>query len=652
MKKSKLAIALILAATALVSLFALSACGSGQGQIQVHEHTYDSKQLVKSATCTSYAVCYRVCSECGALGETFDDVESGYAAHKYEWYPVIEEVTLCTGHKYVHLCSECSHQDDANGEKTELPSSDNWTVAAEPNEESEGKLTGICEECELPAEITLPRLNESDYDTSLSRPASCNLPGINSYVYKIDGQSFEFTVTTTVKHVLNGKEIASYSDDPTVLFIEDYLGDNTIEDVVSGKVENLGLFDGKDITCKEEGVRGFFTCDVKDCQQSGMVYFKKAHEKFGDTPQTEEQKKRDVAPKCDVDGVKYYTCSGCDTEFEEIIPKIGHAFEYELTKDEATGTWTVTGVCKNKFNGAKCTATDGATGINDSAVGYKQAATCGLGAIRRYVYNGYELLYTEPETNVLHRYYDSASKVDKRVESSITGVGTHVYDIADLPNIRLFADPDNDLCSENGNPAPFKCADCGKNFIVLVKYPHTKPENSSLITHAAATCTKDEITSYNCTACGEFVEIHGESAFGHDISVEIISAPTTTAEGKIKIVCKNAGCSLNDSAEITLAKLGDESASDSVKVDVKSVTETSDYMGCATRTVTTYTYKYKFGEEFIGDDSLTFTVKTDWVSGHNKGGAGQTIIQVRINDKWYNGYICKNCKKFIVVSEA
>lgn len=659
MKKSKLVIALILAATALVSLFALSACGKGEGQIQVHEHTFTDRALKTAATCTQKAVYYKVCSVCGERGDTFED--GNFAAHDYDWFDVIEDATVCVGHKQVHLCKVCSHQDEDNSEQIVLPHSDTWAVASKPTKDSEGKLVGVCKACDLPAEITLPVLKDENgggkfYNVTVNTAASCNVPGVKKYVYVADGQSFEFTVTTTVMHVLNGKEIAARSEAPgEVNYIEGYLGNHTVADLLNGALGNQILFvNGSKLTCADEGADCIFKCDA--CHTSYSTWFKKAHDEFSEALQSDAQKKANVAPTCDVDGVKYYTCSGCKQQMTKTIPAIGHNFKYTLTpvtsvdeNGDETKTWSVLGVCTHEFNGVKCSGADNKTGIPDSSVTVKQEATCSKGAIYRYVYSGVEILFEDPETDVLHRYYDSASKVDKRVEGTVNN-STRVYDISELPNITVLGEPKNNLCSDKGNLAVFKCADCGDSFTVLVKYPHSKPASSSLITHTAATCEKDEITSYNCTECGELVEIHGEKAFGHDITVDIIAEPDATSTGKVRIHCKNKGCGVDE--EITLAALVVKEDGTADGYTVKTVTEKSNVTECATRTVTTYTYVYS---DELADKNLpeiTFTQKGDWQSGHDKSGSGQTVIRVGINGNYYEGYICSYCNKFIIIREV
>lgn len=655
MKKSKLVIALILSATALVSLFAFGACNSEDSPIQVHEHTFveqaEYQYLVSAATCTSSAVYYKSCSECGERSEeTF--TYGAYADHTFAEYAVIEDVTVCTGHKKIRLCTVCKTQDSQKEDDVELPSSDKWTLETEPTENSTGKIVGTCTKCKLPAERILPELSDPRYDTSSSITASCDVPGVKKYVYTVNNDRFEFTVTSTVMHVLNKKAIALGND---VKLVDDYLGDYTLDDLVNDRVDNIGFSNGAEITCKDEGVHGFFKCD--SCNHTYTAYFKKSHDKFSESLQTDVQKKKEVAPTCDSDGAKYYTCSGCEKEFEETVARIGHAFEYKLEKG-AGNTWQVLGVCKNKFKGASCGATDNIPDIADVAVSTKQEATCSKGAIRSYVYNGFELLYEESTTGVLHRYYDSASKVDKRVESSITGIGTHVYEISELPNITMLGDPKNALCSNLGNEAVFTCADCGKHFIVLVKHPHTMPTDPSSITHTDATCVDDEKTQYTCTACNEPVTIVGEPKLGHDIEVTIVTEPTAEHEGKVKVTCKHAGCSVNDSAdsEIVLPEFGVSSSDDNVKIESRSKTEYNKLTNCATRTVTTYTYYYKSVNSASGDEEWielkTYTVYTKWTSGHPEDGAGETIIRVRINGNYYEGYICSACGKFIVTNEV
>lgn len=611
MKKFKLLTIAVLAAIAVCSAFAFAACGS---EIKVHEHVFEeiaeAQYLKKAATCTEQAEYYKSC-ECGEKStETFKYAGSKLA-HKSEWYPVIDDVEVCTGHKYVKLCSVCKQQpeDERDVYRVEPAHSDSWTVVSgkEPTEESTGLLKGICKECERAAEYTLPKLNKTDYNYSIIEHTADT---VETHVYSIsvDGQDFEFKIEFPDRHIFKGKtvdndgKIKSYNDYPDV------------------NVKGRG-----DITCDEKGTACVYECDA--CHGFYDIIVRKDHVK-----PTDESKITIKYDSCEDVRLVYYDCPNCNddvTAVKETLPALGHKFDYTLEIDDAEAkTWKITGVCTNEINGVVCGEHDDVSGIADSAVVIKEEATCTKGAVRSYLYKDVECTFTEAETRD-HRYVDSVAGIDKLVKLSESGT---VYKKSEFPNLSLMGDRKNALCSELGNPAVFECADCGSYFMISLKYEHAKGAD---VTHLDPTCTTPETTDYECATCHEHVHEEGAAALGHKCTVTVENEPTLETAGKAVVTC--ARCDL--SITIELPALNSE---DYVVTTVEKQT-------CVKYGVTKYTYKY--GEELKdqkGLPELVYTVTTETLSDHVNPDSPETVIVV-IDGKRCRGYICANCHKFVIV---
>ena len=607
-KKFKLLFAAVLTVVAVLSVCAFSACGS---EIKVHECVFEeiveSQFLKTPATCTERAVYYKSC-ECGERSnETFEYGDT--LAHTYNWYPVIDNVEICRGHKFVHLCSVCKTQapgGEGDAYRYELAHSDKWTVESEPTLTETGLLVGICSDCEKEAEYVLPMLDKVAYAYSKNDP-TCTEDGADVYSIEVDGQKFEFEVKISKRHILNGHEFVE--GDTSVKMLDDYPDAEAYGDDV--------------ITCDDSGVLCFYYCD--ECNRVINLYVRKAHVRPAD--------EKDIIVKfdsCNDPQEYYYDCPNCNddvTKVKEVLPAIGHKFEYTLEVDDAEAhTWNVIGVCKNKVNGVECGEHDDVLAIADSLVDVKEAATCTKGAVRSYEYKGVECTFNETET-LNHRYVDAESDVDMRLKPASSGF---VYDSSLLPKLELIDEITNPLCSELGNESVFYCADCNKPCRVLIKYPHTKSADAE---HHDATCTEDETTDFVCTVCHEEVHIIGESKLGHIAKIEVISEPTLESAGSARITCER--CDLDET--IVLPALN--------KTDYDF--ETVVRQTCVSRGQDKYTYKYTGDLAAAGLPELVFTVVTDSMSVHVNADEPETIV-VLIQGIKYRGYICANCHRFVI----
>ena len=152
-------------------------------------------------------------------------------------------------------------------------------------------LSGICSDCEKKAEYVLPVLNKTDYAYS-EKKQSCKelVAGEEIYSIVVDGQSFEFKVTLPIYHTLNGKKIYN---DGTIKSINDYTG--------------IEVYDGAAITCAEEGMRGFYTCD--ECGKHYDIYVRKDHVRPAD--------EKEITVKfdsCNDPQKYYYDCPNCNDD--------------------------------------------------------------------------------------------------------------------------------------------------------------------------------------------------------------------------------------------------------------------------------------------------------------------------------------------------
>lgn len=68
-----------------------------------------------------------------------------------------------------------------------------WHVVTEPTLKSTGELEKTCCTCYGVTDyLTLPKLNETDYEVRELTPSKCNQYGTGEYIFKYDGQSFVF----------------------------------------------------------------------------------------------------------------------------------------------------------------------------------------------------------------------------------------------------------------------------------------------------------------------------------------------------------------------------------------------------------------------------------------------------------------------------
>ena len=610
MKKFKLLTIAVLATIAVCSAFVFAACDS---EIKVHEHVFEeiaeAQYLKKAATCTEQAEYYKSC-ECGEKStETFFSGRT--LDHDFKWYPVIDDVEICTGHKFVSLCSVCNEQ-ARGGEgvayKFEKAHSDKWSLAAgsAPTVNETGLLKGVCSDCQKDAEYVLPALNITDYEYTKIE-STCTTEGSETYTIEVDGQKFEFSNKLPVRHMIGGKAIVN---DGTVKAYYDY-----------PDVERYG---DEPVSCAVGGTRCFYTCDI--CKKHFDVYVRSEHTKPAD--QSQITVKYD---SCEDIRLVYYDCPNCDddvTELKESLPALGHKFDYKLEIEDAEAkTWKITGVCTNEINGVVCGEHDDVSGIADSAVAVKEEATCTKGAIRSYLYKDVECTFTEAET-IGHRYVDEESNVDTRLKSPDSGI---VYKAEELPNLKIFANHKNYVCSELGNEAPFRCADCDEHCTALVKTEHTK----GAVEHHDATCTTPETTDFVCTVCNEKVHIDGVPALGHDCRITVTAEPTLETAGAATITCSR--CDFSTSIELPALN----------KTDYKY--QSVEKQTCVKRGVEKYTYIYTgdLANE-KGLPELVYTIVTETTSSHVNSDSPETIIVV-IDGKRCRGYICANCNKFVIV---
>ncbi len=650
MKKSKLIVTLLLSVMAVLSLFAFSACGGeGDSGVTVHEHNFveraEPQYLCSAADCENSAFYYKSCYECGEKSpETFkygDPLGHTYNkdTNSNDWYLVVEEdiaqYDVCPGTHYkVPKCSTCKElvKPAQKIEATAEPKS--YEIKVTPTATSKGKIVGKCKYCELPLEQVLPVLNEKNYTKNDKKIATCMEQGEKTYTITVEnGQNFEISVETAkVPHKLNGINVpndivinlTSYGCSAAdILAIDNgtYMGKDGKGAIdQDGKVQAVvRLFNNKTVTCLETGVEGYYVCD--SCNNFiGAVRFRKSHDTFSENLQTAKDKKDSIPYGCTNDGVNYYTCSGCKTRLSDIV-LAHHSYVYNTLVPVKTGStissWKLMGTC------SVCNDSTGSISVTAKRI---WEANCEQGDVYSANWGDDTFTYEDKATQKKHTYLDKDSNVIDIDQNK-------VYLISKISDVKLFANCNNALCSDEGNLALFTCKGCNERCTVLVKYDHSRP--ASGVTRYDANCTENERDAFVCTTCNKPITedvVGGKAKLGHDYEKEI-SEPTLTAGGHAKITCKR--CKLGVSIDLNPLNENDYTYKKNV------ITPSCDKEG-----KDTYTYYVKGSDGKIFA-TLEFSVITDKEPHQDPGESEYKVAN--IEGEYWEGYLCEKCKKFVKV---
>ena len=217
---------------------------------------------------------------------------------------------------------------------------------------------------------------------------------------------------------------------------------------------------------------------------------------------------------CTEDGVKTYTCSGCETTYTEIVEAHGHksvdVLEKPATCTEAGYTaGTRCSVCEEVLSGLEEIPATGHTEVTDAAV----QPTC-------------------TETGLTEGKHCSACNTVLVAQQEIPATGhKEVIDAA--------VDP---TCTEKGKTEGKHCSVCNEVLVAQKEIPakgHTEAVDAAKV----ATCTETGLTEgKHCSVCNTVLVAQKEiPAKGHTEVIDEAKAPTCTetglTEGKHCSVC-------------------------------------------------------------------------------------------------------------------
>ena len=212
-----------------------------------------------------------------------------------------------------------------------------------------------------------------------------------------------------------------------------------------------------------------------------------------------------VEATCEEDGVKLYTCSGCNEEYTEVIPAFGH------TEERTEGV------------AASCTE----EGRTDSV----KCSTC-------------DKVIVEPQVleKLGHKPVEDKAVAATCTEDGLTA-GSHcercdvVLEVQEIipahGHNEQTTEAVSPTCTENGITAGSSCSACGVVFSEGTVIPATGHNEIVKQEAVGATCTEEGKTKGTaCSVCGEDIQVSFTiPALGHNVVEDEAVATTCTEDG-------------------------------------------------------------------------------------------------------------------------
>ena len=253
-----------------------------------------------------------------------------------------------------------------------------------------------------------------------------------------------------------------------------------------------------------------------------------------------------VEATCEEDGVKLYTCSGCNEEYTETIPAFGHT---EERMEGVAATCTEEG----RTDGVKCSTCDkviveqqvleklGHKPVEDEAVEARcteDGLTAGKHCERcEVVLEAQEFIHA-----LGHTYIETMSKEPTCTEDGITvGSSCSTCGVVLSEGTVIPATGHNEIvkqeavgatCTQDGKTKGTACSVCGEDIQVSFTIPalgHNVVEDEAV----EATCTENGLTAgSHCARCDVVLEMQEViPALGHNEQITDAVAPTCTVAG-------------------------------------------------------------------------------------------------------------------------
>ncbi len=500
-------------------------------------HVYDEElilengaNLASTADCDSSATYYYVCSLCHEAVGTTTFASGEGLGHTKKSVPVLDESSsdeCLFGHSMVEICTKCGAVDPVY--LTNYRRGKDWTLVTKPscsfNAAGElvwttGAIKGKCIDCGKTLNMTLPATLPNPYAGQTNTVAqtstegnveaagyytiknctfatNCSVADVVVYTYKIyghlDGEtclnddcsckiSFTVQMPTGLHTLKRADGSVSYMDPSLTYYYDDYPElELTGNSVLSCAVANTSP-------------NSWFKC--AKCEKSILITVNKHHQ----LPENPTDITVITQADCENDGEVLLKCALCGQEdMPDIVPKTGHNYSYALVYDTVNKCWNLQGECANEHCPKRNIFEAKVTVVRTESVN----ATCkqdGYEKVRTA--NKYGDKYVEGERKFAklnnHRFDDGS-------QTGVVMNTTNVYLVSATfkNNVvpEVVGNPGGYICNESGVSAFFKCADCGQNIIVKIRFDHTKKGEATVINQA--TCTEKGKVTYVCDVCHE-----------------------------------------------------------------------------------------------------------------------------------------------------
>ena len=466
---------------------------------------------------------------------------------KGKWITVVDEgANICVdGGQKLLVCSYCMehvYKAEAIEAKGHVVTAE-WKVTVVPTLTEKGEIMGACEVCGLTAAtVEIPALNETDYNYSVSKEASCTETGIDVYTKTIGGLDLRFEVVTSAAHNVGGVSMP--------------LDKVYSQQEMEALGEKGGISGNYPATCLDDSGLGYFYCD--SCGELYIVHVSGPH------TYTEKDLVDEKEPTCYEAGWKDYVCSVCSKTVRIPQPMVAHTYGQPSVSGNAEDGYTITLTCSVCPEGtAGHTKTIKALTWEKDEEASKEA-TCK--AAGQNVFN-----YTYKETEDGEIQNGTYTEVLPQLPHTSVNGGTYVVG-EDEDTVYLWTKVDEVSgnypadCTTIGQGI-LRCEDCGTVFIVPVTGAHTygegvltKPtcEDPGYITY---TCTKDaahklvidqaalekaqteDVEAYEeYMAILEKAGLESLKALDHVYTAEpVIDIDTETMSGTITFTCDRCG---------------------------------------------------------------------------------------------------------------
>ena len=468
----------ILLVSTLLLIF-LTGCGN------TCEHNYQ-KEII-DVTCTEDGYTLYKCSLCGdsyksdvvsAKGHQSFVSSQGYA-------PTCEEAGMTDEYS----CSLCNKVIKASEKIFALGHEyGKWVEVTKPSKETEGLLTKTCETDKTHVlEKTLPKLNNQDYGYEINNP-TCTSTGLETYVYKVDGQEFTYKVVLDkLPHTYNAvvtkptcleKGYTTYTCECGDTYVDDYVN-------ATGHSHTSVVTEP---TCLEKG----YTTHTCHC---GDTYVDTYVDATGHSYNA-----KIIDPTCEAKGYTLFTCRCGDSYKDTYVDALGHKF-INYVNDNNPGcetNETKTAICEN------------GCGLKD----IKEIEGTSIG----HNYGEWEMTEEPSLTKggILTKYCNNDNTHTITKELPILNKTDYIFSGKDA------------TCTEAGKSSYEYVID-GQTFKIDLELDALGHTYTSVVTDP--TCLEEGYTTHTCH-CGESYTDSKVSALGHEM---------TTTKEKVNPTCKDSG---------------------------------------------------------------------------------------------------------------